>query len=121
MYDIYKNRCNRKINSLNTKNRKKLDYKKLRLSDDYQYSSEEEQKEKQDEEQEEKTITDANVFNEQINKEEKNINNELFKKHFKFQNPSAMLKFLNNLNNIEKSNKLVDVNVGGLKDLKKEI
>ena len=105
MYDIYKNRCNRKINSLNTKNRKKLDYKKLRLSDDYQYSSEEEQKEKheeeqkekQDEEQEEKIIADANVFNEQINKEEKNINNELFKKHFKFQTPSAMLKFLNDL------------------------
>ena len=69
MYDIYKNRYNRKINSLNTKNRKKLDYKKLKLSDDYQYSSEEEQKEKheeeqkkkQDEEQEEKKITNEKI------------------------------------------------------------
>ena len=57
MYDIYKNRYNRKINSLNTKNRKKLDYKKLKLSDDYQYSSEEEQKEKHEEEQKKKNKT----------------------------------------------------------------
>ena len=74
----------KKINSLDRKKRKKLDYKKLRLSDDYQYSSEEEQeeiqKEEQEKKQEEETITDANVFNEQINKEEKNINNKLFKK-----------------------------------------
>ena len=74
MYDIYKNRYNRKINSLNTKNRKKLDYKKLRLSDDYQYSSEEKEKK-----QEEKTISDSNAFNEQINKEQTCINTELFK------------------------------------------
>ena len=33
---IYKNKYNKKINSLNTKNRIKLDYKKLRLTDDYQ-------------------------------------------------------------------------------------
>ena len=92
-----------------------------RLKKNKKRNTKKNKKKKQDEEQEEKTITDANVFNEQINKEEKNINNELFKKHFKFQNPSAMLKFLNDLNNIEKSNKLVDVNVGGLKDLKKEI
>ena len=49
LYDIYKNKYNKKINSLSTKNRIKLDYKKLRLSDDYRYSSEEE---KQKEEQE---------------------------------------------------------------------
>ena len=36
----------KKINSLDTKNRQKLDYKKLRLSDDYQYPSEEEQEKK---------------------------------------------------------------------------
>ena len=28
---------------MNTRNRKKVDYKKLRLTDDYQYESEEEQ------------------------------------------------------------------------------
>ena len=65
LYYIYKNKYNKNINSLNTKNRIKLDYKKLRVTDDYQYPSEEEQ--------EEKTITDANAFNEQINKEEKTI------------------------------------------------
>ena len=45
MYDIYKNKYNKKINSLRTKNRIKLDYKNLRLSDDYLYSSEEKQEE----------------------------------------------------------------------------
>ena len=39
----------KKINSLNTKNRIKLDYKKSRLADYYDYPSEEEQEEKQDE------------------------------------------------------------------------
>ena len=66
-------------------------------------------------------MIDANVFNKQINKKEKNINNELFKKHFNFQNPSVMLKSLSNINDIEKNNKLVDVIISGLKDLKKEI
>ena len=46
LYEIYKNEYNKEINSSNTKNRKKFDYKKLRLSDDYQYSSEEEQEER---------------------------------------------------------------------------
>ena len=36
----------KKVNGLDTKNRQKLDYKKLRLSDDYQYPSEEEQEKK---------------------------------------------------------------------------
>ena len=62
-----------------------------------------------------------NVFNEQINKEEKNINNELFKKHFNFHSPSVMLKSLNNINDIEENNKSVDVIISRLKDLKKEI
>ena len=46
LYYIYKGKYNKEINDLDTKNRKKLDYKKIRLSD-YQYSSEEEQEEKQ--------------------------------------------------------------------------
>ena len=37
LYYIYKNKCNKKINSLDTNNRKKLDYKKLRLADIYDY------------------------------------------------------------------------------------
>ena len=64
-YYIYKDKYNKEINSLDTKNREKFDYKKLKFSDDL-YSSEEEQ--------EEKTITDPNAFNEQINKKEKNNN-----------------------------------------------
>ena len=85
LYYIYKNKYNTKINSLNKKNKKKLDYKKLRLSEDYQYPSEEEQ---------EKTKTDANEFNEWIIKKEADINSELFMKHFNFQRPSDMLKNL---------------------------
>ena len=86
LYYIYKNIYNKKINSLNAKNRIKLDYKKLRLSDDYQYSSEEEEKK-----QEEKTISDSNAFNEQINKEETCINTELFKNILIFKDPVIFL------------------------------
>ena len=51
LYDIYKSKYNKEINSLNAKNKKKLDYKKIRFSDDYLYSSEEEQ-EKQEKQKE---------------------------------------------------------------------
>ena len=100
LYDIYKSKQNKKIYSLNAKNKKNLDYIKLRFSDNYLYSSEEKQKEEQEEKQEEeqkkqdeKTI-DMNEFNEQINKKETDINKELFKKHFNFQGPSNMYKLL---------------------------
>ena len=69
---------------------------------------------------EEKTITDAIAFNEQINKEETDINTELFKKHFKFQRPSNMLKCLYKANT-NQNNELVNVINSGLKDLKEEI
>ena len=111
LYYIYKDKYNKEINSLDTKNREKFDYKKLKFSDDL-YSSEEEQ--------EEKTITDANAFNEQINKEETGINTELFKKHFNFQRPSDMLKSLYKVNT-NQNNELVNVINSGLKDLKEEI
>ena len=54
LYYIYKSKYNKKIDRLSAKNKKKLDYKQFRLSDDYQYSSDEEQEkqEKQEEEQE---------------------------------------------------------------------
>ena len=117
LYYIYKNKYNKKINSLNTKNRIKLDYKKLRLSDDYQYPSEEEQEKKQEEE----TISDVNAFNEHINKEETDVNKELLKKHFNFQRPSDIFNSLNSINDIENKNKLVNVINSGLKDLKEEI
>ena len=55
LYYFYKEKYNKEINSLDTKNRTKLDYKKLRLIDDYEYPSEE---------GEEKVITDLNAFKE---------------------------------------------------------
>ena len=112
LYYIYKDKYNKEINSLNTENIKKLDYKKLRLTDDYQYSSEEEQKE---------TKTDMNKYSKYIAKEETDINEELFMKHFYFQRPSDMLKNLNQINDIEKNNKLVEAIITGLKDLKEKI
>ena len=61
LYYIYKDKYNKEINSLDTKNRTNLDYKKLRLTDDYEYLSEEEKEQTQ-----EKRIIDANEFNEWI-------------------------------------------------------
>ena len=58
LYDIYKRKYNKKINILSAKNKIKLNYKQLRLNDEYLYSSEEEQKEKQDKKQEEKEEQD---------------------------------------------------------------
>ena len=72
-------------------------------------------------EEEEKTITDANKFNKWVNKQETDINNELFKNYFKFQRPSDMFKNLYQTNDIEKNRKLVSVIFSGLKDLKEEI
>ena len=107
---------------MDTENRKRLDYKKLRLADDYRYLSEEEQeKEKEQEQEKEPVITDVNTFNERINKKQKDINEKLFKRHFNFQRSSDMFNFLNNINDIEKNNELVDVITSGLKDLREEI
>ena len=77
----------KKKHRLSAKNKIKLDYKKLRLSDEYLYSSEEEQ-EKQDKKQEKQEEQDEKPFNldefiERIfNRQGLPINNELFKKHF---------------------------------------
>ena len=53
--------------------------------------------------------------------EEKDINDDLFNKYFKFQRPSDMLMLLNKTNDTEKNNKLVNLINSGLKDLKEEI
>ena len=81
LYYIYKNKYHKKINSLGTKNRIKLDYQKLRLAE---YPSEEEKEKIQEE-----TITDANEFNKWIIKKEADINSDLFMEHFNFQKPHA--------------------------------
>ena len=67
------------------------------------------------------TKDDVNAFNEWINKEETDINKELFEKHFNFQRPSSMLKYLYKPNDREKNNKLVSAINTGLQDLKEEI
>ena len=75
----YKSKYNKKIDELSANDKKKFDYKKLRLSDNYLYPSEEEQEEEQ-----EKTKTDMNEITKYIAKEEKDFNEELFKEHFNF-------------------------------------
>ena len=135
LYYIYKNKYNKELNSLDTKNKKKLDYKKLRLSDDLHSSEEEqeeeqeeekdeeqeeEQKEEQEEEEQEETITDANKFNKWVNKQEAGINNKLFINYFKFQKPSDMFKNLYQINDKEKNNKLVNMINSGLKGFLKK-
>ena len=62
-----------------------------------------------------------NELNEQIIKEEADINKELFEKFFKAQTPTALLKVLYNLNNKEKNNLLVNTIKSGLVDIKNEM
>ena len=95
MYHSYKDKYNGEINSLDKENRKRLDYKKLKFTDDYQYPPEEEQ--------EEETISDVNKFNEWVDKEETEIKTKLFKKHFKIQRPGDMLKYLYQTNDRKKT------------------
>ena len=95
--------------------KKKLDYRKLRLSD-YLYSSEEEIEEKQ-----KPTKDDYKTLIKQIIDEETDINDDLLSTYFKFQRPSDMLMLLNKTNDTEENNKLVNLINSGLKDLKKEI
>ena len=45
LYNIYRSKYYKKINSLSAKNKKKLDYKQLKISGDSRYSSEKEQEE----------------------------------------------------------------------------
>ena len=48
LHNIYRSKCNKKLDSLSAKNKKKLDYKHLKISGDYLYSSDEEQEKKQE-------------------------------------------------------------------------
>ena len=95
--------------------KKKFDYKKFRLSGNYQYLSEGEQ-----EKQDEKT-TDPSEFNKQIIDEEIDLNEELFKKHFNFQRPSNMLMLLNKTKDKTKNDELVNVINSGIQDLKMKL
>ena len=58
-----------------------------------------------------------NKLNELIIKKETGINRELFKNHFGFQTPTAMLKNLCKLNDKNNNNMLVNMIKSGLSDL----
>ena len=90
LYYIYKKKYNKEINSLNTNDKKWLEYKNLRL-------------------------------NKWVNKQETDINNELFKNYFKFRRPSDMFTLLNKTNDTEENNKLVSLINSGLKDVIEKI
>ena len=60
-------------------------------------------------------------LNEWINKEETGINHELFKKYFKMQWSSDMLKAVYTANYKNKNNNLLNMINSGLDNLKNEI
>ena len=104
MYYIYKEKYEEEKDGLNDKDTKKFDYTKLRLTDDYEYESEEEEKEtdkKPDKKEPPKKPTEdsAKELSELVNKEETDMNRELFQKNFNFSRPSAMLRELYRMNN----------------------
>ena len=85
------------------------------------YYDEEYEEQMQFEKEEEEKKFYANKLNEWVNEQETKINKELFKNHFFFQTPSALLKELYKTNDKEKNRLLVSVINSGLKDLKEKI
>ena len=77
LYYIYKDKYNEEKNGLNTKDTKKNDYKKLRLTDDYQYESEEEKEQHTSKEPDKKetpkkqTKSDLSKINKWVKKKKK--------------------------------------------------
>ena len=90
LYFVYQDKYNEEKNGLNTKDKKKFDYKKLRLADDYECKSEKQEKKQSDKKPDKKESPKKSTkfvvkeFDELINKEETDINSELFRKHFRF-------------------------------------
>ena len=101
VYYIYKYKYNEEKDGLHTKNKKVFYYENLRLTDDYQYASEEEEEKGEKEQQTSKkeplkkpTKDDVSNLNEWVNGKERGISSEIIQRHFKFQKPSDMLKSL---------------------------
>ena len=130
LYNIYRSKYNKKIDSLSVKNKKKLDYKQLKISGDGQYLSDEEQEEeqerqeeeqeKQEEKQNKKTIDADKYIERMIDREDAHVNQEIFQKYFKIQKPSLMCKVLRTANDKERDSNLVDMFSSALKNLKEE-
>ena len=96
LHYIFKDKYNEEKDDLDTKSKKSFYYKKLWLTDDYQYESEEEEKEEKQQhiskKLDKKESPNKSRFNEWVNRKETGINSEIFPKHFSFQRPSDMLK-----------------------------
>ena len=102
LYNIYRSKCNQKIDSLSAKDKKKLDYKQLKIIGDYRYSPDEEQEEEEQEEQEEqekqedkqeekqKEESEESRFLEYIENKSKGISYLLFNYYFDFKQPSDL-------------------------------
>ena len=79
MYNIYRSKYNKEKNSLSPKNKKKLDYKQLKISGDYRYSSDEEQEEQEEQEkQDKKPFHPEENIEWMISKEDTLVNKEMF-------------------------------------------
>ena len=104
----------------------------MRLTDDYQYESEDEEKEEIEEKQQtskklnkEESLKksakdDCTKFNEWVSEKEKGINSEIFQEHFTHQEPSDMLRDLYRINDKKKNNDLVNLIKSELSDSKNE-
>ena len=120
LYYIYKDKYNEEKDGLNTENKKAFYYEKLRLTDDYQYESEDEENEEKELQTSKKrplkipTKDDVSNFNELVNRKKTGINYELFQNHFQFQKPSYMLKSVYKTNDKKNNNKLVNIIKSGL-------
>ena len=122
LYCIYKDKYNEEKDGLNAKNKKILHYKKLRLTDYYQYESEQEKEQQTSKTPDKKLTKDrASNFNEWVNKKESDISSEIFQKYFSFQRSSDMLKILYTTNDKKKNSKLVNIIKSGLSDSRNEV
>ena len=108
---------------MSAKSKKKLDYKQLKISGDYRYSSEEEQEEqeeqknqekqeeqeKQEQKQEkQKEESKESKFLKYIENKSKDINYFLFKHYFHFIYPSDLVKKLFEIKDKKKNNDFVE-------------
>ena len=124
-YYIYKDKYNKEMNRMNKEGKNKFDYKQLRLTDGYQYPSEEEQEKEELEEELEKDEKEREqhleeLFIEYIKNESRNVNHELFKHYFEDPIPSVLIRKLYKTKNRKRNNKLVKMIKSGLNDLKED-